>query len=151
MVDNYSAYIPVDLAKRLLKFGMSLHKYHKYDDGKPYFDIPGYGELGWEGGDRYRIPTYGEVFDWFATVKYIVITLEPFHTYALQNHIGYTWKVTYPDVKLGGLVVRTEEDEWDSSKAFGGSFGLTANDAIEYAMTITVNPEVFMEVNIEDL
>lgn len=151
MVDNYSAYIPVDLAKKLLKFGMPLHKYHRYDDGKPCFDIPGYGEPGWEGGDRYRIPTYGEVFDWFASEKHIVITLEPFHTFALKERIGYTWKIVYPDYELGGLVLRSEDDEWDSSKGFGGSFKLSANAAIENAMTITVHTEEFIEVNIEDL
>ena len=150
MVDNYSAYIPVDLAKRLLKFGMSLHKYHKYDDGKPYFDIPGYGELGWEGGDRYRIPTYGEVFDWFWNDRHMVITLDPFHTYALKGQIGYTWKISYSDVKLG-FVVKTEQDAYLPGMPYGGSFKLTANAAIEYAMTITVNTEEFIEVNIEDL
>ena len=150
MVDNYSAYIPVDLAKSLLKFGMPLHKYRVYNDGKPAFDIPGPGEPGWESGDRSRIPTYGEVFDWFATDRHIVITLEPFHTFSLKDHIGYTWKVTYPDVKLG-LVIRTEGDEYLPGMPYGGSFKLTANDAIKYAMTVTVNIEEFIEVNIEDL
>ena len=94
--------------------------------------------------------TYGEVFDWFATDRHIVITLEPFHTFSLKDHIGYTWKVTYPDVKLG-LVIRTEGDEYLPGMPYGGSFKLTANDAIKYAMTVTVNIEEFIEVNIEDL
>ena len=149
-MDNYSAYISVELAKRLLEFGMPLHKYKVYD-GKPAFDIPGPDEPGWADGDRYRIPTYGEVFDWFASEKHIVITLEPFHTFALRERIGYTWKIVYPDYELGGLVVRTEENEWNSNKGFGGSFKLTANDAIENAMTITVKPEEFIEVDINDL
>ena len=119
MVDNYSAYIPVDLAKRLRRLGMPM-----VDD---------------------ETPTYGEVFDWFTTDRYVVITLEPFHTFALQGHIGYTWKITYPDYDSGGLVIRTEDDEWNSNKAFGGSFKLTANDAIESAMTITVDVSKFME------
>ena len=38
-MSNYSSYIPKDLAKELLRFGMPLHKYglDSYD-GKPYFD-----------------------------------------------------------------------------------------------------------------
>lgn len=96
-------------------------------------------------------PTYAEVFDWFASEKYIVITLEPFHTFALKERIGYTWKIVYPDYELGGLVLRSEDDEWDSSKGFGGSFKLTANDAIENAMTITVPVYEFVEVDMKDL
>lgn len=155
MFENmYSSVIPVDLAKRLQKFGMNLFEYPVGGyDGAPAFDNPGPDEPGWEDGHRYRIPTYGEVFDWFAGEKYIVITLEPFHTFSLKGHVGYTWKISYPDVKLGELIVKQEGDPdiWKGG-GFGGSFKLTANDAIEYAMTITVeSPYETVEVNIDEL
>lgn len=138
MVNNYSKIVSVDMAKELLKFGMPLHKYTVYNDGKPYFDIPDYGQPGWEEGDRYRIPTYGEVFDWFANEKYICITLEPYFAIALRGHIAFTWKVAYPDIKLGLLVIKDEGDNWIQGMPYGGSFTLTADDAIKYAMTVKV-------------
>ena len=49
-MSNYSGYIPKDLAKELLSLGMPL-----YDEGNS--DCAS--------SDRYRIPTYGEVIDWF--------------------------------------------------------------------------------------
>jgi hypothetical protein len=75
------------------------------------------------------------VFDWFSIVKGIVITLEPFHTFALKGHIGYTWKINYVDPELG-MVLRTEEDEYNLRDGYGGSFKLTANAAIKSAMRI---------------
>ena len=132
---NYSQYISKKLAKKLLDYGYPLFNYKGgVYDGQPCFDIPGYGEPGWAEGDRYRIPTYGEVFDWFSQ-KGIVITLEPFHTFALKGHIGYTWKINYEDPELG-WVLRSEDDEYKTEDGYGGSFKLTANAAIESAMKI---------------
>lgn len=133
---NYSHYIPEELARKLLDWGYPIFKYGIGGyDGRPYFDIPRYEEEGWEEGNRYRIPTYGQVFDWFSSQRNIVITLEPFHTFSLKGKIGYTWKINYVDPDLG-LVLRTEEDEYKSGDGFGGSFKLTANAAIESAMKI---------------
>lgn len=133
---NYSEHISEELARKLLDWGYPLLSYAPGTyDGAPAFDIPGPDEPGWEDGDRYQIPTYGEVFDWFSTVKGIVITLEPFHTFSLKCHIGYTWKINYVDPELG-LVLRTEEDEYQSGDGYGGSFKLSANAAIESAMKI---------------
>lgn len=133
---NYSEYISEELARKLLDWGYPLFSYAPGTyDGAPCFDIPGPDEEGWEDGDRYQIPTYGEVFDWFSRVKSIVITLEPFHTFALKGQIGYTWKINYVDTKLG-LILRTEEDEYQSGDGYGGSFKLIANAAIESAMRI---------------
>ena len=103
---NYSQYISKKLAKKLLDWGYPLDNY----------------------------PTYGEVFDWFSQ-KGIVITLEPFHTFALKGHIGYTWKINYEDPELG-WVLRSEDDEYKPEDGYGGSFKLTANAAIESAMKI---------------
>ena len=133
---KYSEYIPEKLARKLLDNGFHLFNYKcgTYD-GKPCFDIPGPDEPGWADGDRYQIPTYGEVFDWFSTQRGIIITLEPFRTFSLKGHIGYTWKINYEDPELG-LVLRAEDDEYKPGDGYGGSFKLTANAAIESAMKI---------------
>ena len=130
---KYSDIIPEKLARKLLDNGFHLFNYKcgTYD-GKPSFDIPGPDEPGWADGNRYRIPTYGEVFDQFSSKRGIVITLEPFFTYSLKGHIAYTWKISYQSDE-GKLESITEEDTYTSG-AFGGSFCLTANDAIEFAI-----------------
>lgn len=133
---NYTDTIPVDLARKLLDWGYPIYKYGIGGyDGKPCFDIPGPDEPGWEDGDRYQIPTFGEVFDWFANKKKILIVLEPWFTYALRDHIAYNWKIYYTDPE-SGLILRTEEDEYKPGDGYGGSFKLTATAAIESAMTI---------------
>lgn len=133
---NYSEYISEELARKLLNQGYHLLSYAlgAYD-GAPCFDIPGPDDPGWADGDRYKIPTYGEVFDWFSSERGIVITLEPFRTFSLRARIGYTWKINYVDPEIG-LVLRTEEDEYQSGDGYGGSFKLTADDAIKFAMTL---------------
>ena len=140
---NYSEYISEELARKLLDWGYPLYKYGLGGyDGAPCFDIPGPDEPGWEDGDRYKIPTYGEVFDWFSSERGIVISLEPFHTFALKGQIGYTWKINYVDPEFGLLVLRTEEDEYQPGDGYGGSFKLTANDAIKFAMTLGDKKEI---------
>ena len=156
MVKGYTDHIPFEL-------GVKLKEYGYWNPGCTYdsnYNNPCYFVKSKVFYDKGVVapwelivpaPTYAEVFDWFIEKKGIIITLDPFFTKENKNHIAYTWKVSYPDLNNGCIVIRTEEDEWKSSKGFGGSFGLTANDAIEYAMTITVNNEEFIEVNIEDL
>ena len=133
---KYSEYISEELARKLLDWGYPLYKYGLGGyDGAPCFDISGPDDPGWADGDRYKIPTYGEVFDWFSSERGIVITLEPFHTFSLRGRIGYTWKINYVDPEIG-LVLNTEEDEYQSGDGYGGSFRLTADDAIKFAMKI---------------
>ena len=137
---NFSGYIPRDLAKELLSFGMPLHKYDidLYDyDGKPYFYTEDAGDTNLASYDRYRIPTYGEVIDWFSS-KGIHITFDAFFTFALADNIGYLWKISYIDRSNGDVKwkIISEEDAWDSKKGYGGSFELEANDAIKYAMNM---------------
>ena len=109
---NYNEQIPEELAKKLLDWGNPINN----------------------NGSIYRIPTYAQVFDWFSK-KGIVITLEPFHTFSLKGHIGYTWKINYEDPELG-WVLRSEDDEYKPEDGYGGSFKLTANAAIESAIKI---------------
>lgn len=133
---NYSDYIPEELARKLLDWGYPLFSYAPGTyDGAPCFDIPGPDEPGWEDGDRYQIPTYGEVFDWFSRVKKINIILDSFFTYSLKDHIAYNWKIYYLDSE-DGLMLRTEDDEYKPGDGYGGSFKLAADAAIESAMTI---------------
>lgn len=128
---NYSGYIPRDLAKELLSFGMPLHRYGigSYD-GQPYFDT----EDNWSSCDRYRIPTYGEVIDWFSS-KGIYVSFDAYFTFALADNFGYLWKISFIDRSNGDVKwkIISEEDAWDSKKGYGGSFELDANDAIRYA------------------
>ena len=140
---NFSGYIPRDLARELLSFGMPLYKYDidlydidLYDyDGKPYFYTKDAESPDLASCDRYRIPTYGEVIDWFSS-EGIYITFEAFFTFALADNFGYLWKISYIDSSNNDLELKTisEEDAWDSKKGYGGSFELAANDAIKYAM-----------------
>lgn len=133
---NYSGYIPRDLAKELLKFGMPLHRYDigSYD-GKPYFDTEHKDSPNWKDCDRYRIPTYGEVIDWFSS-KGIQITFDAYFTFALLDNVAYCWKISFIDRSNGYVKwkIISEEDAWDSKEGYGGSFELDANDAIKYAI-----------------
>ena len=133
---NFSGYIPRDLAKELLSFGMPLYKYDLGSyDGKPYFDTEDEDSPNWEGCDRYQIPTYGEVIDWFSS-KGIYISFDAFFTFALVDNVAYLWKIsyikrTYDDIQLEEI---SEEDAWNGKEGYGGSFELEANDAIRYAI-----------------
>ena len=135
-MSNYSGYIPRDLAKELLQYGMPLCKYDfgSYD-GKPYFDTEDKDSPNWEDCDRYRMPTYGEAIDWFSS-KGIYITFEAFFTFALADNFGYLWKIFFIDKSNDDVKwkIISEEDAWDSKKGYGGSFELDANDAIKYAI-----------------
>ena len=119
-MSNYSGYIPKDLAKELLSFGMPL-----YDEGNS--DCASY--------DRYRIPTYGEVMDWFSS-KGIYITFDTFFTFALLGKAAYLWKISFIDMSNGDVKLKTisEEDAWDGKEGYGGSFEVDAQSAIKYAM-----------------
>lgn len=118
---NYSEHISEELARKLLDCGYPLGNH----------------------------PTYGEVFDWFSRVKGIVISLEPFHTFALKGQIGYTWKLSY----LGDNPYKLENqiELGANGGAYGGSFKLTADEAIKFAMTLGEKKEKYIEVNIDEL
>ena len=69
----------------------------------------------------------------------------------MKGQIGYTWKTSYVDPEFGLLVSRTEEDEYQPGDGYGGSFKLTANDAIKFAMTLDDKKEKDIEVNFNEL
>lgn len=138
-MSNFSKYIPKDLAKELWKFGMPLCADVGSFGCKPYFYEKPY-QYDWRGFDRYEIPTYGEVIDWFSS-KGIHIAFDAFFTFALADNVGYLWKVSYIDKSNGDMRLLTisEEDAWDGKEGYGGSFELDANDAIRYAMQLKNN------------
>lgn len=137
-MSNYSRHITKDLARELLSFGMPLHKYEMGSyDGSPYFDTLDSDHPDWADCDRYRLPTYGEVIDWFSS-RGIHIAFEIFFTFALRDRVAYFWKISYIDDSGEDLRLTTisEENEsvWQANGAFGGSFDADAKSAIRYAM-----------------
>ena len=137
-MSNYSKYIPEDLAKELLQYGMPLYKYDLGSyDGKPYFDTEDEESPDWSSCDRYRILTYGEVIDWFSS-KGIYITFDVFFTFALADNVGYLWRISYIDKSNDDIKLKTisEEDALDGKEGCGGSFELDAQSAIRYAMEL---------------
>ena len=139
-MSNYSKYIPEDLAKELLSFGMPLFKYKGLYDGKPYIYTEDKDSTDCNNRYMYRIPTYGEVIDWFSS-KGVHITFDAFFTFALADNVGYLWKVSYIDKSNGDikLVTISEEDDWNGKKGYGGSFELDAQSAIRYAINLKKN------------
>ena len=70
----------------------------------------------------------------------------------MGGQIGYIWKIRYVDHELGFLVSRTEEDEYQPGDGYGGSFKLTADEAIKFAMTLGNKKEKYIiKVNIDEL
>ena len=137
-MSNFSKYIPEDLAKELLQYGMPLHKYGLGSyDGKPYFDTEDEDSPNWEDCDRYQIPTYGKVIDWFSEWG-IYITFDVFFTFALADRIGYLWRISFIDESNGDVKLKTisEEKICNDGEGCGGSFELDANAAIKYAMKL---------------
>lgn len=136
-MSNYSRHITKDLARELLSFGMPLHKYEigSYD-GSPFFDTLDSDHPDWADCDRYQLPTYGEVIDWFSS-RGIHITFDVFFTFALADNVAYLWKISYIDRSNDDIKLKTisEGDDWDGKEGYGGSFELDAKAAIRYAMT----------------
>ena len=86
----YNAYIPKELARRLLDKKFSLFKYEVNGyDGKPsFFEINKYQPI-WEESNRYRIPTYSEVLDMLFEKGFIIsITPREF-----IKHLEYQFEV----------------------------------------------------------
>lgn len=86
----YNAYIPKELAKRLLDKKFPLFKYEVNGyDGKPsFFEINKYQPI-WEESTRYRIPTYSDVLDMLFERGFIIsITPKEF-----IKHLEYQFEV----------------------------------------------------------
>lgn len=86
----YNAYIPKELARRLLDKKFPLFKYEVNGyDGKPsFFEINKYQPI-WEESDRYRIPTYSDVLDMLFEKGFIIsITPKEF-----IKHLEYQFEV----------------------------------------------------------
>ena len=86
----YNAYIPKELARRLLDKKFPLFKYEVNGyDGKPsFFEINEYQPI-WEESSRYRIPTYSDVLDMLFEKGFIIsITPKEF-----IKHLEYQFEV----------------------------------------------------------
>ena len=86
----YNAYIPKELAIRLLDKKFPLFKYEVNGyDGKPsFFEINKYQPI-WEESTRYRIPTYSDVLDMLFEKGFIIsITPKEF-----IKHLEYQFEV----------------------------------------------------------
>ena len=125
-VDTYSEFVPREIALQLKESGM----------GNTF-------------GGMLSIPSYYETFEWFCSERGIVITLEPFFTYTLKGNIAYTWKISYPNFQTSKMDEVREEDM--NNSLYGGSFRLTADDAIKFALTLGDKRSQDIEVNAEDL
>lgn len=70
--------------------------------------------------------TWAEVFDWF-THNGIFITFKPWFTFALRDHVCYTYQISYIDETEGRLIRAVESEE-------ASSFNLAAIASIEEVM-----------------
>ena len=136
-MSNFSKYIPEDLAKELLELGMPLFSdvgsYYKCPIDYDTKDVPSIAY-------KMRIPTYGEVIDWFSGWG-IYITFDVFFTFSLADNVAYYWKIshikeTYDDIRLEEIC---EEEICNDREGCGGSFELVANAAIRYAINLKKN------------
>ena len=109
----YNAYIPKELARRLLDKKFPLFKYEVNGyDGKPsFFEINKYQPI-WEESSRYRIPTYSDVLDMLFEKGFIIsITPKEF-----IKHLEYQFEVyqySEKEVKLSICV-----NSGNSNKSF---------------------------------
>ena len=107
---GYSDEVPRKYALMLKnEIGFPLEKVYPIEEEKYYHKI-----------------TWGEVFDWF-TYNGIFITFKPWITFALRDHVCYTYQISY---ETEGSLIRTVESE-DAS-----SFNLAAIASIEEAVKI---------------
>ena len=86
----YNAYIPKELAKRLLdkKFPLFKYEVNGYDVKPSFFEVNKYQPI-WEESSRYRIPTYSEVLDMLFEKGFIIsITPREF-----IEHLEYQFEV----------------------------------------------------------
>ena len=115
----YTEIVPFDLAKKLKETGYPQELYTDF----AYSDS---GELiEWIGRSTLAAPTYAEVIDWFME-NGIFIQMEPWHTFALQERMGFVYKIN---------TVNEEEAKIDSEvwNDFA-SFGLCIEEAVKKAI-----------------
>ena len=137
-MNNYCDYITADLLKELIDHNFPAYKYSVGGyDGKPVYYTKDLFDPDWMECDAYKIPTYAEVLDWFMS-KGIVITLEPFFTFALKDNVGYNCKISYI-AKECKMKTISELDMIKSNDGYGGSFQRTMEDVIEFALYNVLN------------
>ena len=134
---HYTEHIPYDLGKKMKEAGYwepgctydtcyngpcyALAKDKLYEDGVI---------CDWK--DIVPAPTYAEVIDWFFE-KGIFIQMEPWHTFALQERMGFVYEINMVNEEKAQI----DSEVWNEF----ASFGLCLNSAIERAIEILKEKE----------
>lgn len=90
-------------------------------------------------GSTYYAPTIAEVLDHIANWFGVYVEFTPWHTYALKNHVAYTYKVFVRNDETAKMDLALESDEWLAS------LGL----CIQEIVTKLYNEELGIDVNRE--
>lgn len=88
-------------------------------------------------GSTYYAPTIAEVLDHIANWFGVYVEFTPWHTYALKNHVAYTYKVFVRNDETAKMDLALESDEWLASlglciqeivtKLYNGELGIDVN------------------------
>lgn len=88
-------------------------------------------------GPTYDAPTIAEVLDKIASRFGIYVEFTPWHTFALRNHVAYTYKVFVRNDEAAKIDLVFESDDWLASlglcvqeivtKLYNGEFGINVN------------------------
>lgn len=133
----YTKHIPFDLGVKLKEAG--------YWDPRCTYDTCYNGPCYIESGDRFYgdgviapseyivpAPTYAEVFDWLME-KGIFIQMEPWHTFALQERMGFVYEIN----TINEEEAKINCEVWNDF----ASFGLCADAAIARAVEVLKEKE----------
>ena len=133
---HYTSIVPFELAVKLKNAGFPQKpglNYYQIPEG-----MPGAGYVGnpenydseqfWEYKEKiYSAPTYADVIDWFFE-KGIFIQMEPWHTFALQERMGFVYEINTVNEEKAKI----DSEVWNDF----ASFGLCINAAIERAIEL---------------
>lgn len=88
-------------------------------------------------GKSYYAPTYAEVLDYLAEQFDIYVEFTPWHTFALKDHVAYTYRVFIVNEETAKMDMVFKSDEWLASmglciqeivdKLFKGELGVKAH------------------------
>ena len=130
-MDWYSKHVPVDIAKILVGAGMNddyegIYVYTT-DDSPILFKHKSSMASWYKDRDYIPAPTYGEAVDWLFD-RNVFIELIPWKTYALEERIGFSYRISSYNEDLHIL----EREEWEEY----ASFRLCMNTAIKRSVEI---------------
>ena len=142
MIQFYTKTVPLELAEALYEIGMTNatqdEYYYALTDLDITYDDYCIGKID-KGGIFYMTPgeiyhgkyipayTYADAIDWLMS-KGIFIQMEPWHTFALQERMGFVYHIN----TINQEQAKIECETWNDF----ASFGLCLNAAIERAIEI---------------